>query len=57
MRWFTWILPILGVLVLIMGYVVDTAQVFQVSTGWIGLVVFMAAFFVSWGNEQLHDGA
>ena len=53
MRWFTWLMPVVGVVVLIMGYIVDTPQVFQVSTGWIGLIVFLAAFFVLFGMEKL----
>lgn len=57
MRWFTWLMPILGLFVLIMGYVVDTPQVFQVSTGWIGLVVFTAAFFVLFGVERIVEDA
>lgn len=57
MRWFTWILPVLGLVVLVLGYAIDTPQKFQVSTGWIGLIVCLAAFLVSWGNERLHDGA
>lgn len=55
MRWFTWLMPILGVVVLVMGYAVDTPQVFQVSTGWIGLVIFTAAFFVLFGMEKLFE--
>ena len=57
MRWFTWLMPVLGLFVLIMGYVVDTAQVFQVSTGWIGLIVFLAAFFVLMGVERIVEDA
>ena len=55
MRWFTWLMPVLGVVVLIMGYIIDTPQVFQISTGWIGLVIFVAAFFVLFGMEKLFD--
>lgn len=57
MRWFTWLMPVLGIFVLIMGYAVDKPQVFQVSTGWIGLVVFVAAFFVLVGVERIVEDA
>lgn len=57
MRWFTWLMPVLGIFVLIMGYVVDKPQVFQISTGWIGLVVFVAAFFVLLGVERIVEDA
>ena len=57
MRWFTWLMPVLGVAVLVMGNVLKIENTFQASTGWIGFFVFLAAFFVSWGNETLHDGA
>ena len=55
MRWYTWLMPVLGVVVLILGYVVNTSQVFQISTGWIGLCVFTAAFFVLLGMEKLFE--
>lgn len=55
MRWFTWLMPVLGLVVLAMGYAIDTPQVFQISTGWIGLVVFTAAFFVLLGMEKLFE--
>lgn len=55
MRWFTWLMPVLGVVVLIMGYVIDTPQVFQISTGWIGLISFLAAFFVLFGMEKMFE--
>jgi hypothetical protein len=55
MRWFTWLMPVLGVAVLVLGYVISEPQVFQISTGWIGLFSFLAAFFVLFGMEKLHD--
>lgn len=57
MRWFTWLMPVLGVVVLILGYAISEPQVFQVSTGWIGLIVFLAAFFVLLGVEQIVEDA
>lgn len=57
MRWFTWLMPVLGVIVLILGFVIDKPQKFQISTGWIGLMVFLAAFFVLMGVEQIVDEA
>lgn len=57
MRWFTWLMPVLGVVVLILGYAIDEPQKFQVSTGWIGLVVFLAAFFVLYGVERIVEDA
>jgi hypothetical protein len=53
MRWFTWLMPVLGVVVLVLGFVVDTPQKFQISTGWIGFFTFLAAFFVLFGMEKL----
>jgi hypothetical protein len=53
MRWFTWLMPVLGVVVLVLGFVIDTPQKFQVSTGWIGFFTFLAAFFVLFGMEKL----
>lgn len=57
MRWFTWLMPVLGVTVLVMGNVLKIENTFQASTGWIGLFVFLAAFFVLLGVEQIVDDA
>lgn len=57
MRWFTWLMPVLGVVVLILGYVIDKPQKFQISTGWIGLFIFLAAFFVLLGVERVVEDA
>lgn len=43
-RWALWLLPLLGVVSLILGFAIDKPQVYQVSTGWIGLQLFLAAF-------------
>ena len=42
MRWFTWLMPGLGVTVLILGLSLNIPQKFQASTGWIGFFVFVA---------------
>lgn len=55
MRWFTWLMPVLGVVVLVMGNVLQIENTFQASTGWIGLFVFLAAFFVLFGMEKLTE--
>jgi hypothetical protein len=55
MRWFTWLMPVLGVVVLVLGYVISEPQVFQISTGWIGFFSFLAAFFVLLGMETLFE--
>lgn len=57
MRWFTWLMPVLGVVVLVMGNVLQIENTFQASTGWIGFFVFLAAFFVLFGVEQIVDDA
>ena len=57
MRWFTWLMPVLGVVVLILGYVIDIPTKFQISTGWIGLFVFLAAFFILMGVERIVEDA
>ena len=57
MRWFTWLMPVLGVIVLVVGNVVNIRNRFQGSTGWIGFFVFLAAFFVLYGMERLIDDA
>ncbi|MEK6975910.1 MAG: hypothetical protein AABY18_06165 [Candidatus Thermoplasmatota archaeon] len=57
MRWFTWLMPVLGVTVLILGLSLNIPQKFQASTGWIGFFVFVAAFFVLFGVEQIVDDA
>jgi hypothetical protein len=46
-------MPVLGVAVLVLGYLISEPQVFQISTGWIGFFSFLAAFFVLLGMEQL----
>jgi hypothetical protein len=56
-RWFTWLMPVLGVIVLITGNVLTIENTFQASTGWIGFFVFLAAFFVLFGVEQIVDDA
>ena len=53
MRWFTWLMPVLAVVVLVMGNVLKIENTFQASTGWIGFFVFLAAFFVLFGTEKL----
>jgi hypothetical protein len=55
MRWFTWLMPVLGAVVLVVGNVLRIPNTFQASTGWIGLFVFLAAFFVLLGMERLTD--
>ena len=55
MRWFTWLMPVLGVAVLIIGNVLHIENTFQASTGWIGFFVFTAAFFVLLGMENLFE--
>ena len=57
MRWFTWLMPVLAVAVLVMGNVLKIENTFQASTGWIGFFVFLAAFFVLFGVEQIVDDA
>ena len=55
MRWFTWLMPVLGVAVLVVGNVLKIENTFQASTGWIGFFVFLAAFFVLFGMERIAD--
>ena len=57
MRWFTWLMPVLGVVVLVLGLVLNIPQKFQASTGWIGFFVFLAAFFVLYGVERILEDA
>lgn len=46
-------MPVIGVVLLILGFVINTPNKFQVSTGWLGFFVFTAAFFVLFGVERL----
>ena len=55
MRWFTWLMPVLGVVCLIIGLALNIENIFQASTGWIGFFVFTAAFFVLFGMEKLFE--
>lgn len=55
MRWFTWLMPVLGVTFLTIGLTLNIENIFQGSTGWIGFFVFTAAFFVLYGMEQMFE--
>jgi hypothetical protein len=52
-RWFTWLMPVLALLTWLIGLLFPVENVYQTSTGWIGLFVFTAAFFVLLGVEKL----
>ena len=53
MRWFTWLMPVLGVTTLVLGFALNIPNRFQVSTGWLGFFVFTAAFFILHGMETM----
>ena len=55
MRWFTWLMPILAVVALVLGFAINLKDRFQVSTGWVGFFVFSAAFFVLMGMEKMFE--
>ena len=55
MRWFTWLMPVLGVTFLVIGLTLNIENIFQGSTGWIGFFVFTAAFFVLFGMEKMFE--
>jgi len=55
MRWFTWLMPVLGVVFLVIGLTLNIENIFQGSTGWIAFFVFTAAFFVLFGMEKMFE--
>lgn len=57
MRWFTWLMPVLGVVTLALGFAINIPNRFQISTGWLGFFVFTAAFFVLYGVERIVEDA
>jgi hypothetical protein len=57
MRWFTWLMPVLAVTTLILGFAINLKDRFQVSTGWVGFFVFLAAFFILMGVERIVEDA